>query len=216
MEDDDQHQTPDDDMAGAAEPAATAAAAEPPTAGAGEGGSNGGSQHYSLRWNNHQAHVLSAFESMLQSEALLDCSLVCEDGGLKAHRVVLSACSPYFRKIFVENPCKHPVIVLKDIRSWEMQCIVDFMYRGETSVPEGQLTGLVRAAESLKVRGLTSADQQLPPGLAVETSECTGRDPKLSFLANLPTRQNCFPLEKRKLLEPSLRAVTSSTACDQA
>ena len=70
--------------------------------------------------------------------------------------------SPYFQKIFTDNPCKHPIIVLKDVRGWEVQCIVDFMYKGETSVPEAQLTSLIKAAEGLKVRGLTSSDQSLP------------------------------------------------------
>jgi hypothetical protein len=64
----------------------------------------------------------------------------------------------------MDNPCKHPIIVLKDIRGWEVQCIVDFMYKGETSVPEAQLTGLIKAAESLKVRGLTSSDQLMGAG----------------------------------------------------
>jgi len=123
-------------------------------------------QHYSLRWNNHQSHVLAAFESLLQTNSLVDCTLVCEDTSIKAHKVVLSACSPYFRKIFVDNPCKHPVIVLKDICGWEAQCIVDFMYKGETSVPESQLTQLIKAAEGLKVRGLTSNDQQISVGAA--------------------------------------------------
>jgi len=125
-----------------------------------------GTQHYSLRWNNHQSHVLNAFDALLQNEALVDCTLVCEDTSIRAHKVVLSACSPYFQKIFTDNPCKHPIIVLKDVRGWEVQCIVDFMYKGETSVPESQLTSLIKAAESLKVRGLTSSDQSLPPGLA--------------------------------------------------
>jgi hypothetical protein len=129
-----------------------------------------GSQHYSLRWNNHQSHVLSAFDDLLQNEALVDCTLVCEDTSIKAHKVVLSACSPYFQKIFIDNPCKHPIIVLKDVRGWEVQCIVDFMYKGETSVPEAQLAGLIKAAEGLKVRGLTSSDHSR--GLSLEpTSE---------------------------------------------
>jgi hypothetical protein len=34
-----------------------------------------GSQHYSLRWNNHQSHVLSAFDALLQNESLVDCTL---------------------------------------------------------------------------------------------------------------------------------------------
>ena len=56
----------------------------------GHGGHHG--QHYSLRWNNHQSHVLSAFDDLLQNEALVDCTLVCEDTNIKAHKVVLSAC----------------------------------------------------------------------------------------------------------------------------
>ena len=89
-------------------PSSTAAEANPPTLTAKEGPnhmahhhmglgrqmslscSNG--QHYSLRWNNHQAHVLTAFEALLQSEALVDCTLICEDTSLRAHKVVLAAC----------------------------------------------------------------------------------------------------------------------------
>ena len=51
-----------------------------------------GGQHYSLRWNNHESHVLKAFDSLLQNEALVDCTLVCEDQSIRAHKVVLSAC----------------------------------------------------------------------------------------------------------------------------
>ena len=97
---------------------------------------------------------------------------MCEDSAVRAHKVVLSACSPYFQKIFVDNPGKHPIVVLKDVRCWEMQCILDFMYKGETSVPEPQLTSLIKAAESLKVRGLTSSDQ-LPPGVSISAASPT-------------------------------------------
>ena len=68
-------------------------------------------EHYSLRWNNHQHHLLRAFAALLRAEALVDVTLVCAEGRVRAHKVVLSACSPFFRRIFSENPCKHPVIV---------------------------------------------------------------------------------------------------------
>ena len=97
---------------------------------------------------------------------------MCEDSAVRAHKVVLSACSPYFQKIFTDNPGKHPIVVLKDVRAWEMQSILDFMYKGETSVPEPQLTSLIKAAESLKVRGLTSSDQ-LPPGVSISAASPT-------------------------------------------
>ncbi|RZF39211.1 hypothetical protein LSTR_LSTR012953 [Laodelphax striatellus] len=66
---------------------------------------------------------------------------------------------PYFQRIFSETPCKHPVIVLKDLRGWEVQAIVDFMYRGEISVGQEQLSPLIKAAESLKVRVLAHTER---------------------------------------------------------
>ncbi|XP_046406219.1 protein jim lovell [Ischnura elegans] len=117
-------------------------------------------QHYSLRWNNHQTHVLHAFDTLLQNETLVDVTLVCEETRVRAHKVVLSACSPFFQRIFSENPCKHPVIILKDLRRWEVQGIVDFMYKGEISVAQEHLTSLIKAAESLQVRGLAHTEER--------------------------------------------------------
>lgn len=89
----------------------------------------------------------------------MDVTLVCAETSVRAHKVVLSACSPFFQRIFSENPCKHPVIVLKDFSGWEVQAIVDFMYKGEISVIQEQLQSLIKAAESLQVRGLANQDQ---------------------------------------------------------
>ncbi|CAH2093138.1 unnamed protein product [Euphydryas editha] len=117
-----------------------------------------GEEHYSLRWNNHQAHLLSSFEALLHAETLVDVTLVCSERHVRAHKVLLGACSPFFRRIFSENPCKHPVIVLKDFQGWEVQAVVDFMYRGEVSVAQEQLGSVIRAGESLQVRGLADQD----------------------------------------------------------
>ena len=88
--------------------------------------------------------------------------------------------SPYFCKIFEDNPGKHPVIVLRDMQGWQVQCIVDFMYKGETSVPEAQLQSLIRAAESLKVRGLTSG----------EAAAANSPDPRTTTIED-PTPYKC-------------------------
>lgn len=113
--------------------------------------------HYSLRWNNHQNHILRAFDALLQTKALVDVTLVCAETSIRAHKMVLSACSPFFARVFAETPCKHPVIVLKDFRGWVVQAIVDFMYRGEISVPQERLQTLIQAGESLQVRGLVES-----------------------------------------------------------
>lgn len=111
-------------------------------------------EHYSLRWNNHQNHILRAFDALLQTKSLVDVTLVCAETSIRAHKVVLSACSPFFQNVFAENPCKHPVIVLKDFPGWVVQAVVDFMYRGEISVPQKRLETLIQVGESLQIRGL--------------------------------------------------------------
>jgi len=60
--------------------------------------------------------------------------------------------SPYFQRLFSETPCKHPVIVLKDLPDWEMRAIIHFMYKGEINVGQEQLPLLLQAAETLQVR----------------------------------------------------------------
>lgn len=134
--------------------------------------------HYSLRWNNHQSHILSAFDALLQAETLVDVTLVCAETSVRAHKVVLSACSPFFQRIFSENPCKHPVIVLKDFHGWEVQAIVDFMYKGEISVGQEQLQNLIKAAESLQVRGLAHQEH------AVDKESSTNQTPTPSNSPN--------------------------------
>ncbi|XP_004529936.1 protein jim lovell isoform X2 [Ceratitis capitata] len=113
--------------------------------------------HYSLRWNNHQNHILRAFDALLQTKTLVDVTLVCAETSIHAHKMVLSACSPFFQRVFAETPCKHPVIVLKDFQGWVVQAIVDFMYRGEISVQQERLQTLIQAGESLQVRGLVES-----------------------------------------------------------
>ncbi|ALC42821.1 CG16778 [Drosophila busckii] len=102
-------------------------------------------------------HILRAFDALLQTKTLVDVTLVCAETSIRAHKMVLSACSPFFQRVFAETPCKHPVIVLKDFRGWVVQAIVDFMYRGEISVPQQRLQTLIQAGESLQVRGLVES-----------------------------------------------------------
>lgn len=53
-------------------------------------------QQFCLRWNNHQNTLISVFDSLLESGSLVDCALAAEGQYMNAHKVVLSACSPYF------------------------------------------------------------------------------------------------------------------------
>ena len=117
-------------------------------------------QQYCLRWNNHRSNLLTVFEELLQNEAFTDVTLVCDGGNpIKCHRMVLAACSSYFQNIFTDLPCKHPVVVLKDVMYSEIKAILEYMYRGEVNVAQGQLAALLKVAEALKVKGLVEENR---------------------------------------------------------
>lgn len=55
---------------------------------------------FCLRWNNFQTNITSQFETLRQEEDFVDVTLTCDGKSVKAHKVVLSACSPYFKELF--------------------------------------------------------------------------------------------------------------------
>uniref|UniRef100_A0A182JXM6 BTB domain-containing protein n=1 Tax=Anopheles christyi TaxID=43041 RepID=A0A182JXM6_9DIPT len=131
------------------------------------------SQRFCLRWNNHQTNLLAVFDQLLHDETFIDVTLAVEGQHLKAHKMVLSACSPYFQQLFVSHPEKHPIVILRDVPYKDMKCLLDFMYRGEVSVDQDRLAAFLRVAESLRIKGLTEVNDDkpnAPPGSASATT----------------------------------------------
>lgn len=74
---------------------------------------------------------------------------------MRAHRVVLSACSTFFADLFrTLEPPFHPVIVLPGASFGSMVSLLTFMYSGEVNVYEDQIAGLLALAETLGIKGL--------------------------------------------------------------
>ncbi|XP_045585273.1 protein abrupt isoform X4 [Procambarus clarkii] len=120
----------------------------------------GSDQHFCLRWNNFHSNIATSFEHLRDHEDFVDVTLACEGRSLKAHKVVLSACSPYFRNLLKQNPCQHPIIILRDVAYVDMSALLSFVYQGEVYVSQDRLTTFLRTAEMLHIKGLTEQNQQ--------------------------------------------------------
>ncbi|XP_051158386.1 broad-complex core protein isoforms 1/2/3/4/5 isoform X2 [Leptopilina boulardi] len=116
--------------------------------------SSSGEQQYSLRWNDFHSSILSSFRHLRDEEDFVDVTLACDSSSFSAHKVVLSACSPYFRRLLKANPCQHPIVILRDVASSDMESLLRFMYHGEVHVGQEQLAAFLKTAQMLQVRGL--------------------------------------------------------------
>ncbi|XP_066977142.1 uncharacterized protein [Macrobrachium rosenbergii] len=139
-------------------------------------------QQFCLRWNNYQTNLTQVFDQLFQSESFVDVTLACEGHSVKAHRMVLSACSPYFQELLSDAPCSHPVIILQGVKWTELKAVVEFMYKGEINISQDDLGSLLRVAEYLKIRGLAEVDGD-PAETAVLTSPSIS--PAARALANV-------------------------------
>ena len=94
-------------------------------------------------------------------------TLACEEEQVQAHKVILSACSPFFRAVLRKNPHSHPLLYLKGVKYGDMQAVLNFMYHGEVNVAQEDLNSFLSVAEELKVKGLTQ-DQSVKGGATKE------------------------------------------------
>ncbi|XP_049821079.1 protein tramtrack, beta isoform isoform X8 [Aethina tumida] len=113
------------------------------------------SDQFSLHWDNFHNNMSSGMNSLLENEDLVDVTLAVEGKCLKAHKVVLSVCSPYFKELFKNNPCQHPIVFMKDVSYVALSDLLQFMYQGEVQVSQDNLTSFIKTAEALQIKGLT-------------------------------------------------------------
>jgi len=117
----------------------------------------GSDEAFCLKWNDFQGSISSSLGALRTTSDLLDVTVQCGVESLQCHRLVLSACSDWFKAVFRALPAvtQHPVIVLWEATARDMALLLDFMYNGEVNVKQENLNSFLALAEKLSVRGLT-------------------------------------------------------------
>jgi len=124
-----------------------------------------GEDKFSLRWNDFESSLSTSFEQFRGS--LLDVEILCSSGAVvAAHRLVLCACSEVLREALLRvrpplsSTSHSPVLVLLDTDKRDLECLLDFMYRGEALVSQERLQSFLNLAEKLQVAGLTQGKSE--------------------------------------------------------
>ena len=112
-------------------------------------------EKFCLRWNDFESNISSAFRELREDKDFFDVTLACDDDQIQAHKVILSACSPFFRTVLKRNRHEHPLLYLKGVKYIDLVAVLNFMYHGEVNVAQEELNSFLSIAEELKVKGLT-------------------------------------------------------------
>ncbi|XP_023329068.1 protein tramtrack, beta isoform isoform X11 [Eurytemora carolleeae] len=112
-------------------------------------------EKFCLKWNDFERNISSAFRDIREEKEFFDITIACEDEQMQAHKVILSACSPFFRSVLKRNPHQHPLVFLKGVSLKDLRAVLNFMYHGEVNVAQEDLNSFLQVAEDLRVKGLT-------------------------------------------------------------
>jgi len=112
-------------------------------------------EKFCLKWNDFEANISEAFRELREDKDFFDVTLACDDDQIQAHKVILSACSPFFRKVLRRNKHEHPLLYLKGVKYVDLVSVLSFMYHGEVDIGQEDLNNFLAVAQDLKVKGLT-------------------------------------------------------------
>ena len=146
-------------------------------------------EKFNLKWNDFQSNISKSFGKLKNEQEFFDVTLISEDQKpVSAHRLVLSACSPYFRNILTANTHSHPLLCLEGVSSQNLNFVLDYIYQGEVQIFQEQLDEFLKIAQKYQLEGLTaqeaeeikavddyqevsSVDQQTPPARKQRTKQ---------------------------------------------
>jgi len=155
------------------------------------------SEKFCLRWNDFEANVSGAFREIREEKDFFDVTLACDDNQMEAHKVIISACSPWFRNILRRNPHQHPLLYLKGVKYRELVAVLNFMYQGEVNVAQDDLNSFLSVAEELQVKGLTQGSSS---GNNQSKSSSSVPKPEAKATPSTPSVRNVPEMKKPRVV----------------
>ncbi|CAO1429418.1 unnamed protein product [Diamesa tonsa] len=191
-------------------------------------------EQFSLCWNNFNTNLSAGFHESLCRGDLVDVTLAAEGQLVKAHRLVLSVCSPYFRKMFTQMPANQHafgklkdalifycvfftdflfssmiVVFLKDVSAAALKDLIQFMYCGEVNVKQEALPAFISTAEALQIKGLTESNEQ------TATATTSAASPAKEVITSTPLPDTIPRTRARVVARPQAFKIESEGSSDE-
>ncbi|XP_077437115.1 kelch-like protein 41a [Vanacampus margaritifer] len=93
-------------------------------------------------------------KELLNENKLVDCILKVGDKSIPCHRLILAACSPYFRELYFSEDGREvdqKEVVLEDLDAAVMEAIVHYMYSAEIDISDDNVQTVMAVASRFQI-----------------------------------------------------------------
>ena len=170
-------------------------------------------EKFCLKWNDFSCNVSKSFGLFRNAEYLHDVTLVADDHKqVSAHKLVLSACSEYFRDVFIKNNNSntHPLLCLDGISSSELDDILGYIYNGEIQIYQDKIDRFLSVAQRFKLEGLLSDQGESEDVIQPEAGNFHTRYENISYEEESPPKNNVNMVQENHKAT-KIHKTTSST-----
>ena len=105
------------------------------------------SEKFCLQWNDFAENISGTFKEFWKDEDFFDVTLACGDEQIQAHKIILSACSNFFRSVLRRHQHSHPLLYLNSVKYSDLVSLLNFMYHGQVNVKKEDLNSFLATAQ---------------------------------------------------------------------
>ena len=117
------------------------------------------SEKFNLKWIDFESNVSKSFGKLRNEENLHDVTLVGDDHTqMSAHKLVLSACSEYFKDVFKRNKHSNTLMCLEGLSRKDLENVLDYIYNGEVHIFQEEFDRFLSVAQRFKLEGLLKSE----------------------------------------------------------
>ena len=131
---------------------------------------------FSLSWAEFSSNITETCKALKKCGQMTDVTLVCDDGEITAHKLILYGGSNFFKSVLTKINHQHPLIYMKGVEIKPLEAIIEFLYNGEVNIAEEDLKVLLDTADDLEVRGLSQKEKDKRINGKSELKEDSVRD----------------------------------------